>query len=329
LVTVTGGNVKFVAGPDLNREEYGMSANTLTSKAAGARNTDREAVARRLLRSSLEHSYEPNLDIDWDAPLVPGGYGMPAHRVSLYGTELWDQLTEEQKVTLSIHEVCSIARVGLWFEIILMQMLLRYAYDRDPRSQHVQYALTEIADECRHSVMFARMTERYGVPDYAPNWSTQQAGRLFKTVASGAAMFAGTLVAEEITDQLQREAIKDDTVQPLTRMVSKIHVTEEARHVRYAREELARITPKANWLQRTVGRWLTAVAAHRIATNLIHPDVYLSVGLDPKQARKVAKANPHHRETVRWTARKLVPFLREQGVLGGASEVLWRKAFLV
>jgi hypothetical protein len=300
-----------------------MSATTLAKVA------DREATAQRLLRSSLEHSYEPNLDIDWDAPLVEGLYGMPAHRVSLYGTEMWDQLTEEQRITLSIHEVCSIARIGLWFEIILMQMLLRYAYDRDPRSQHIQYALTEVADECRHSVMFARMTERYGVPDYAPRWHAHLGGRIFKTIAAGPAMFAGTLVAEEITDQLQREGMKDDTVQPLTRMVSKIHVTEEARHVRYAREELARIMPKTNAVQREIGRWLTALAAHRIATNLIHPDVYRSVGLDPKEARKVARANPHHQETVRWTARKLIPFLREQGMIGGPSEVLWRKAFLV
>lgn len=306
-----------------------MSTSTLRATSGARQPSDREAVAQRLLRSSLEHSYEPNLDIDWEAPLADGLYGMPAHRVSLYGTELWDQLTEEQRITLSIHEVCSIARVGLWFEIILMQMLLRYAYDRDPRTQHIQYALTEIADECRHSVMFARMTERYGVPDYRPSWLTQQAGRLFKTIAYGPAMFAGTLVAEEITDQLQREGMKDETVQPLTRMVSKIHVTEEARHVRYAREELSRLMPKLSWWQRTVGRWLTALAAHRIATNLIHPDVYRSVGLDPRQARKVARNNPHHQESVRWTARKLVPFLREQGVLGGPSEILWRKAFLV
>ncbi len=260
---------------------------------------------------------------------MDGRYGMPAHRVSLFGTELWDQLTEEQRITLSVHEVCSIARVGLWFEIILMQMLLRYAYDRDPRSQHIQYALTEIADECRHSIMFAKMTERYGVPDYKPRWYTQQSGRLFKTIASGAAMFAGTLVAEEITDQLQREGMKDDTVQPLTRMVSKIHVTEEARHVRYAREELARLVPTLNKAEITVGRSLTALSAFRIATNLIHPDVYLSVGLDPKVASKVAKANPHHQETIRWTARKLVPFLREQDMIGGPSEVLWRKAHLL
>jgi len=303
-----------------------MSAETLSVTTD---HEARESTAKRLLRSSLQHSYEPNLDIDWDAPLVDGAYGMPAHRVSLYGTELWDQLTEEQRITLSIHEVCSIARVGLWFEIILMQMLLRYAYDRDPRTQHIQYALTEIADECRHSVMFAKMTERYGVPDYRPRWHTQQAGRVFKAIASGSAMFAGTLVAEEITDQLQREGMKDDTVQPLTRMVSKIHVTEEARHVRYAREELARITPKQNWLERAVGRWLTAVSAHRIATNLIHPDVYRSVGLDPKVARKAARNNPHHQETIRWSARKLVPFLREQGMISGPSEILWRKAFLV
>ena len=302
-----------------------MSAPTTNRKPVN----DREATAERLLRSSLDHSYEPGIDIEWDAPLVDGLYGMPAHRVSLYGTELWDQLTEEQRVTLSVHEVCSIARVGLWFEIILMQMLLRYSYDRDPRRQHIQYALTEIADECRHSIMFAKMTERYGVPDYAPGRRAHELGRFFKAVASGPAMFAGTLVAEEITDQLQREGMRDDTVQPLTRMVSRIHVTEEARHVRYAREELARIMPRTNRAQRMLARWLTAAAAHRIATNLVHPDVYRSVGLDPKVARKVAAANPHHQETIRWTARKVVPFLREQGVLGGPSEVLWRKAHLV
>ena len=94
---------------------------------------DREATAERLLRSSLDHSYEPGIDIDWEAPLADGTWGMPPHRVSLYGTELWETLTEEQRRTLSVHEVCSIARIGLWFEIILMQMLLRYAYDRDPR----------------------------------------------------------------------------------------------------------------------------------------------------------------------------------------------------
>ena len=108
--------------------------------------TERESVAQRLLRSSLDHSYEPAIDVDWDAPLVEGRYGISPERCSLYGTPLWEGLTEQQRHTLTVHEICSIAQVGLWFEMILMQMLVRYSYDRDPRTGHVQYALTEIAD---------------------------------------------------------------------------------------------------------------------------------------------------------------------------------------
>jgi P-aminobenzoate N-oxygenase AurF len=290
---------------------------------------DREATAERLLRSSLDHSYEPSIDIDWDAPLVEGKWGIPQHRSSLYGTALWEGLTEDQRRTLTIHEVCSVARIGLWFEMILMQMLLRYAYDRDPRRQHIQYALTEIADECRHSIMFAKMTERYGVPDYAPTGLTHNLGRLFKTIGYGPAMFAGTLFVEEILDQFQRESMRDDSVQPLSRMVNKIHVTEEARHVRYAKEELMRIMPRTNRAQLAVARYLSARIAHVVARNLIHPEVYRSVGIDPAVGRKAALANPHWQESLRWSARKLVPFLREQRIIGGPWEILWRKAYLV
>jgi hypothetical protein len=210
-----------------------------------------------------------------------------------------------------------------------MQMLLRYAYDRDPRRQHIQYALTEIADECRHSIMFAKMTAHCGVPDYAPRRLAHQLGRLFKAVASGPAMFAGTLFVEEILDQLQREAMRDETVQPLTRMVNKIHVTEEARHVRYAREELMRIMPKVSAARRSLGRQLTAATALLVARNLIHRDVYASVGIDPAVGYKAAMTNPHHQETLRWSARKLVPFFRGIGIIGGPSEALWRKAHLI
>jgi hypothetical protein len=290
---------------------------------------DREATAERLLKSSVEKSYEPHLDIDWEAPLVDGLWGIPPHRCSLYGTGLWEGLSEEQRRTLTIHEVCSVARIGLWFEIILMQMLLRYAYDRDPRRAHIQYALTEIADECRHSIMFAKMTERYGVPDYAPSGLTHNLGRLFKTVGHGPAMFGGTLFVEEILDRFQRESMRDETVQPLTRMVNRIHVTEEARHVRYAREELQRIMPRTTRAQRELGRYLLARIAFVVARNLVHPQVYASVGIDPEVGRTAALANPHWRESLRWSAGKCVEFLRDQGLIGGPTELLWKKAHLV
>lgn len=56
-------------------------------------------------------------------------YFAPPYRSSLYGTELWDRLTEAQRIEVTKHEVAGIASVGIWFETILMQMLVRHAYD--------------------------------------------------------------------------------------------------------------------------------------------------------------------------------------------------------
>lgn len=136
-------------------------------------------------------------------------------------------------------------------------------------------------------------------------------------------------MAEETLDQLQRESMRDERVQPLTRMVSRIHVTEEARHVCDAREEPARLMPRLTPWRRELARALTPLVAHVVVRNLVHPDVYASVGLDPARARKVAPANPYHREAITWSARRLTPFLREVGIIGGPFTWLWRRAGLV
>jgi hypothetical protein len=137
-----------------------MTAAVDVAEGRAAKHRDRDRTATRLLRSSSKNSYEPDLDIDWDADPVEGLFHLQPERMTLYGTALWDALTEEQRIELSKHEVISVARVGLWFEILLMGMLAAHAYDQDPAAPHTQYALTEIGDETRHSVMFARWAHR-------------------------------------------------------------------------------------------------------------------------------------------------------------------------
>jgi hypothetical protein len=290
---------------------------------------DRDLTATRLLESSVRNSYDPLLDIDWEAPVVPGLGYLPPERVSLYGTELWEQLSAEQRVELAKHEICSTASVGLWTEIVLMQLLARYAEGLDPRSPHAQYALTEIGDETRHSIMFAKAITRFGVPAYGPPSLVRRLSPLFKSIVGGAAMFASVLVVEEMTDRLQRSTVDDEHIQPLIRMVNRIHVIEEARHVRYAREELVRELESVRGPMLELHRTVTAVVALSVANILIHPRVYTSVGLDPKHARAIAAANPHHHETLHWMAEKIVAFLTDVGMIGGPSKTLWRRAHLI
>jgi hypothetical protein len=291
--------------------------------------SDRETTATRLLQSSAEHSYDPGVEIDWDAPLAPDRWFVPPHRSSLYGTALWDRLTEAERITLTRHEVASIASLGVWFETILMRLLLRDYHRQDPTAAHAQYALIEVADECRHSVMFGRMIARLDCPVYRVGPFDEALGRWISATATGPRMFAAILIAEEVLDVLQREAAADERVQPLVRMVSRIHVVEEARHVRYARAELARQVRAAGRARLRFDRMVIARSAYLTGTGLVHPDVYRSVGIDPAEGRRAAWANPHHRETLREAGRRVVAYLSDLDLIGGPGLALWRRSGLL
>ena len=290
---------------------------------------DRETTARRLLASAAKTSYDQQKDIDWTEPLEEGLFGLTPEWSSLYGTDLWDRMSEEQRVRLTELEFCSISGVGIWFEMILMQMVIRDIYDQDPATKHVQFALTEIADECRHSVMFAMTAEKFGAPSYQPTGASQELGRLFKTLAKGPDLYASILVAEEVLDIFQREVIEDERVQPLTRAVSRIHVVEEARHMRFARDEIARRAASMSTRERILQRSILSIVANVIIHNLVQPEVYAAAGLDVKEATRAARANEHYTAKLTHAAAGLTSFLEDVGLIGGPSKRLWTRARMI
>jgi hypothetical protein len=289
----------------------------------------RDEIADRLLASSAEHSFDPLTAIDWESAFDPNTFFMNPRRVTLYGTPLWDTMSLEQQVELSKHEVASMMHIGIWFETILMALLTRHIYDLDPRSKHVHYAWTEIADECRHSTMFGMALEKFGTPDYSPSPRLMRQGKLMLSLPSGPATWAAILLGEELIDTAQREAMHDPAIQPIMRDITRIHVIEEARHVRYAREELARQMSELTGAARERERLRTAITASVIAGNFVTPRVYAGVGLDADAAARAVKHNPHRRETLSWMADKLVAFLRQVGLIGGPTELIWHKAGLL
>ncbi|MDF1606452.1 diiron oxygenase [Nocardioides sp. YIM 152315] len=286
-------------------------------------------VTDRLLKSSAKQSYDPEVDLDWDAPLVDGLWYMQPERVSLYGTALWDRLSEEQRIELSRHEVASISSVGLWFELILMQMMVRDLYAADPRTPRMHYALTEVGDECRHSLMFGKAIEKVGAPAYGPQPVIHRLGRLMKTIGVGASAYASILVAEEILDRWQRELMKDERVQPLVRMVCRIHVLEEARHMTFARDEVESMLPDLSKVALTWHQVALAQTAFMVARALVNPEVYRAVGIDPREGRRAALGNPHYQDTLAWMGERVTSYLDDLGLIPRHQRVLWKKSMLI
>jgi hypothetical protein len=254
---------------------------------------------------------------------------MPLERVSLYGTALWERMTDEQRVELSKQEIASIASTGLWFEIVLIQMLARWAYHQDPQDPRTQYALAEIGDETRHIIMFAKAISTLGSPTYRPRAVVDFLARPYKALAKGPTIFAPVLVAEEMLDRLQRSMINDESINPLIRMVNRIHVVEEARHVRFAKEEVARQMGNVGPGGRVVVNVVSALVSAFVAASLISPEVYEAVGLDPKEAVRAARNNPNYAETRRWMGEKIMAFLDEQGMVTWYTRPLYELVSLI
>ncbi|MFC9328199.1 diiron oxygenase [Kitasatospora sp. NPDC057015] len=302
---------------------------TATAGPSAGPAAERELNAERLLRVSARHSHDPLTEIDWDAPQDPDRFAIPPHRVSLYGTPLWDSMTHRQQARLSGYELASTISAGIWFELVLMEGLVRHVYESDLTTKHAQYALTEVADECRHSTMFARYLTTTGYPSARPTRRAQRLGRLHFLLNDTTMTFAGAIFVEEYTDALQREMIRDDSLQPLARAVARIHVIEEARHIGYAKPELERRWAAMSAPRRALFRQGLALLAQQSVAEVIHPRVYALAGLDPATARRAAAANPHWQRSKADWARKAVLFFTELGIIDRRSEYRWRRASLL
>jgi len=300
-----------------------MSSMTLPAEELEWRD-GREKVASRLLKATADKSYDPDVAIDWALDFEPDKFFISQRHVSLYGTRLWDRLSLEQRIELSKHESASWLSAGIAFEMQLNAFLLRHSFVRNPISNHVRYALTEIEDECRHSLMFSRMIEKMGTPVY--NFSPTLRKVIWNTQILGTEImaFVGTLIVEEFLDAAQRQIMRDDDVQPLMRQLTTIHVVEEARHVSYARSELARQLEHIGAKRRAAVRTVTALSAAGIYKMLVDPAVYRSVGLEPKVALEAVKASEHRQEFRRELTTRTFRNFAELGLVGGPSARLWR-----
>src|SRR4051794_22759617 len=199
--------------------------------------------ARRLVTASERQSFDPFTDVDWSEPLDDTAYYLPPEFLPLYGTAVWDSMSQVDRYEYSRHECASLCAAGIWFENILMHLIVRHLYDLPATDGAFRYLLVETADECRHSSMFAELVRRAGTPAYPVARLLLAGGRFLKATASGPEAYLAMLAAEELLDVTNRATMKDERVHPTSRQVAKVHVLEEARHVAFARAYVADTWP--------------------------------------------------------------------------------------
>jgi hypothetical protein len=235
-------------------------------------------------------------------------------------------MTPTERIAYSRHETAALCGAGVWFENVLMQVVLRHLAEMPVTDPAHRYLLVEVADECRHSTMFGEYIRRAGTPTYRPTISASSLSD-DDTAERRAVSYLLILAVEEQLDYMNRATMRDERVHPISRAMAKLHVLEEARHVSFAKSYLAE-----SWelLDDDARRELTEAApvlVSVVADLSVDPAVYEHLGIEG--GADIARANPRHQETVIAGLAKLTTFLSEIGVIDDETRPVWAGLGLV
>jgi len=262
---------------------------------------------------------DPFIEIDWSVPIDDRAYHLPPELLPLYGTEIWEAMDQTERIVYSRHETAALCGAGIWFENVLMQVVLRHLADLPVTDPAHRYLLVEVADECRHSTMFGEYIRRAGTPAYRPTLASHAVCDDAPTTR--AVSYLLILAVEELLDYTNRATMRDERVHPVSRGMARLHVLEEARHVSFAKTYLTETMTTLNAADRRTVADAAPVLVGVVADLSVDPAVYEHLGI--VDGFEAARTNPNHRATVAAGLAKLTSFLTEIDIIDDEHRPAW------
>src|SRR4029450_253334 len=112
----------------------------------------------------------------------------------------------------------------------------------------------------------------------------------------GSFLWVAALIGEEIFDSLQRQMMDDPELQPMVQRLMRIHVTEEARHIQFARDGARRRVRDMPRIKRLFGANVNGIGGLFSRYLFTNPAPYKRAGLPVRRARLAALTNPRYHE---------------------------------
>jgi len=220
--------------------------------SAGAPEADAKfaAMVRRLSRQSVDKHFDAYKDVAWDDPDYHVDWSDPRWElpsIDALGHTFWYRSQPQAlRSKLALHRIAACMRVGWEFENVLQRGLLAFAMKLPNGAPEFRYLHHEVVEESQHTMMFQEFINRTGLPVRGMRSIERIAAERF-VIPMGridpAIFFLFVLGGEDPVDHLQRQQLRDGVSHPLLERIMRIHVTEEARHISFARNYLKSVVP--------------------------------------------------------------------------------------
>jgi hypothetical protein len=291
-------------------------------------------LVARLSRQSVAKHFDAYADVDWDAPAhaidpTDPCWEVPTDR-PLGATAWYRAQPEPVRARLGLHLLATQVKLGLEFERVLKQGLLEFASTLPHDAPEFRYAYHEVIEEAQHSLMFRELLGRIGLDVPGLGWLDRlgarrvaRCGRRFPEL-----FFLFVLGGEEPIDHAQREALRSDrTVHPLLARVMRIHITEEARHICFAREFLRHRVPLLPAARRLSLAVQAPLLLADMTRQMMHPSAHVvrTYGIPQAVVAEAFTRNPGHRAFVMASLARVRALCDELGLVTDWTRPLWRR----
>jgi hypothetical protein len=292
-----------------------------------------QALLARLCALSVTHHFDAYGDVRWDSPGFEIDRADPRWELTsddpLAHTQWYRNLPAEQRAGLGLDRAVAMMKIGLEFERVLKQGLLEFAGTLPNGAAEFRYAYHEVIEECQHSLMFQEFINRsgfdaVGLPPYA-----RLGARLVIPLARRfpPLFFVFVLGGEEPIDYVQRKVLRDENdLPPVLERVMRIHVTEEARHLSFARSYLKSHAATLTWYDRLQLGIGAPIILSIMTAMMFRPSPQLVAKYSiPKEVLAEAYTNnPAAKADDLAAIRRVRKLCAEIGVLGRCYRLWWR-----
>jgi P-aminobenzoate N-oxygenase AurF len=296
--------------------------------------TQWRSLIARLNRLSVTKHFDAYTDVEWDSDdlhLDPEDPRWELPRTDTLGaTEWYRSQPPETRARIGCELIASKMKIGLIFESVLKRGLLEFASTLPNGSPEFRYVYHEVIEEAQHSLMFQEFVNRSGFDaaglPLPMRWATRHIvvlGRRFPQL-----FFLFVLGGEDPIDYVQRRELRGGAeLHPLLRRIMRIHVTEEARHLSFARHYLRRTVPGLGLPQRIRLAVGAPVILGVMARLMLRPSPQLVTRYRiPREVMRQAFAdNPQHRAETVASLAKVQSLCAELGLLRAPYGLLWRR----
>lgn len=295
-------------------------------------------LVERLSRQSVDKHFDPFVDIDWDAPdnaIEPDDPRWILPDTDPLGATAWYRSQPDAvRARIGLYGVCHAMRTGLQFENVLKRGLLEYAYLLPNGDPEFRYVYHEVIEEAHHGLMFQEFVNRSGTDPRGISafrrWQSRRVvlmGRRFPEL-----FFLFVLGGEDPIDWVQRDAARHRDLPPIIASVIRIHVTEEARHLSFARHFLKQHTASLPRHRRLAMAVVTPVMLAEMATMMlgVPADQRRRFGIPAAVVREAtSRRNPLATARLHASLAKVARLCEELGVLNRWTRPLWRALGLI